>query len=86
MMTNPKTILNISEVFSRIQLNRHGQIASNYVTLESGQVVPLSKNLKRLYALKDLTCAECGCCGTHLQQHFQHTGELRTEVWRVMTW
>ena len=83
-----KTILNISDVFSKIQVNRHGQIIESHVTLDSGQVVPLSKNLKRLFALGDLTCSECGCCGTHLQQHFQShpIGKADVEVWRIMTW
>lgn len=85
-MSTTKTLLNISDVFSCIEVNRAGHIMHSQITLETGQVIPLSKNLKRLFFQGDLTCADCGCCGTHLQQYYQDHKEGKTETWRVMTW
>lgn len=89
MTVQNKTILNINDVFSLIQYNKHHQITASHVTLPSGQIVPLSKNLKRIHALgHELTCSVCGCHGTHLQQYFQYDTKtkIKTELWRVMTW
>jgi len=84
-----KTILNISDVFS---LMHRGIAKSDTVTLPSGQVIPMSNNLIRLYHKGDLTCSECGCCGTHLQQFFTSVQHAKThevterEIWRVMSY
>lgn len=88
-----KSILNISDVFSKIGERDAKGKKKLYVELPSGQKVNLSKNLFRLHALGgNFTCSECGCNGTHLQRHLflDNTKNSKTpqytEVWRMMTW
>lgn len=84
-----KTVLGISEVANLIKgVKVH---LNTKVILPSGQCIPVTKKLALLLSYKDLTCAECGCCGTHLQQHQQrHTNKDGTvsfnETWRVMSY
>ena len=92
-MSSDKSILNISEVFSKIGEKDDKGKKKLYVELESGQKVNLTKNLIRLHALGgNYTCSECGCNGTHLQRHLfiDNTKKTNTpqytEVWRMMTW
>lgn len=82
----PKTVLAISDVFSRIPTKKPSKCI---VTLDSGQRVPVTPSLVRIFSLHAihnhaLECSICGCMATHLQQDFQLQADgTEREIWQL---
>lgn len=85
----PKTVLAINDVFSRIPTKKPSKCI---VTLDSGQRIPVTPSLVRIFSLHiihnhSLECSVCGCMATHLQQDFQLQGDgTNREVWQLKAW